>query len=51
MSHPMKMKALFVSTFLSLAFFNALAFAQDVPSDYQEVLKPWTVKATSKQEF
>jgi hypothetical protein len=39
MSRSMKAKALFESTVLCLAFFNALAFAQDVPSDYQEVLK------------
>lgn len=39
MSHPMKMKALLARTILCLAFFNALAFAQDVPNDYQEVLK------------
>jgi hypothetical protein len=35
----MKAKTLFVTTFLSLAFLNALAFAQEVPSEYQEVLK------------
>ena len=39
MSHSMKMKALLARTILCLAFFNALAFAQDVPNDYQEVLK------------
>jgi hypothetical protein len=39
MSHSIKTTALFVTTFLSLAFLNAFAFAQDVPSEYQEVLK------------
>jgi hypothetical protein len=39
MSRSMKTKAFFASAFLYLAVFNILAYAQDVPSDYQEVLK------------
>jgi hypothetical protein len=39
MSGSMKTKALFASAVLCVAIFNVLAFAQDVPNDYQEVLR------------
>jgi hypothetical protein len=39
MSRFMKTKTIFVSSCLCFVFFSISAFAQDVPGDYQEVLK------------